>query len=206
MSIETAALRIRTPRLLLRIWRESDAAALSRTILDNFEHLRPWFPWAEDRPQQDEKSKLEFIRKSRRESLRGKSIGFAIFDRDEAHLLGAIGLNARIGSGAREIGYWLHKDHCKQGLTTEAAAALTRLCFERLGMRFMEIHCDPANRPSAAVARKLGYSLRADIRHCVPREAIAPRDSQVWMMHQRDWLATPAASVTMQLESECEPN
>jgi RimJ/RimL family protein N-acetyltransferase len=196
----TIASCLRTNRLLLRPWRESDAAVLSRAVLANFEHLRPWMPWASDPAEQSEAAKLTFIRKSQREFTLGKSMGFAVFDAEERDLLGAVGLHARIGSGAREIGYWIDKDHARQGLATEAAGALTRLAFEHLHMRFMEIHCDPGNEPSAGVARKLGYTLCVTIRKCVPRPEVAPRDSCIWRLRRAEFPKSAAASVPASIE------
>jgi len=31
--------------VLIRSWRQSDAAGLARVIADNLDHLRPWLPW-----------------------------------------------------------------------------------------------------------------------------------------------------------------
>ena len=200
MNAASIAWRIRTDRLLLRGWRESDAPALSQVILENFEHLHPWMPWAGDHEQQSVEAKLKFIRTSRGEFLKGKTLGFAIFGADERGLLGSVGLHARIGSGAREIGYWIARDHLRRGLATEAAGALTRLAFEQFRVRLVEIHCDPTNEPSSGVARRLGFALRTTMRNCVPRPGMSPRDNMMWMLHRDQFADSEAARIFIRVD------
>ena len=47
-----------------------------------------------------------------------------------------------------------------RALATEAARALTSVAFGIPGVRRLEMHIDPANTPSIAVARKLNYGKR----------------------------------------------
>lgn len=193
---------IRTPRLVLRCWRESDAAPLSQVILANLDYLRPWMPWAVDPQQQTPEAKLEFIRKNRREFTRGGTMGFVILDPRETDILGAVGMHARIGSGAREIGYWIHKDHADRGLATEAAGAMTKIGFAHMRLRRMEIHCDPVNGPSAGVAKRLGFSLQTVIRNSVPRANVSPRDDMVWAMRRPAFDNSPTRDMNVEAFSE----
>jgi RimJ/RimL family protein N-acetyltransferase len=82
-----------------------------------------------------------------------------MLDTTETEVFGEVGLMPRIGPGDLEIGYWVHVDHIGRGLATEATHALTLagLALPQVGR--IEIHCDPANVPSAAVPRRLGYHL-----------------------------------------------
>ena len=75
-------------------------------------------------------------------------------------MLGGSGLHPRIGPGALEIGYWMRADAVGQGYATESTAALTRVAFEVADVERVEIHCSTENHASAAIPRKLGYSLR----------------------------------------------
>ena len=63
------------------------------------------------------------------------------------------------GPEALEIGYWIRADAVGQGYATESTAALTRVAFEVVDVERVEIRCVPENRASAAIPRKLGYSL-----------------------------------------------
>jgi RimJ/RimL family protein N-acetyltransferase len=193
---------IRTARLFIRCWLESDAEPLSRAILHDLEYLRPWMPWAGDAEQQTPQAKLKFIRRNRREFARGSTLGFVILDAAGQHILGSVGMHARIGEGAREIGYWIARDHAGQGLATEAAGALAKIGFNHMRLRRMEIHCDPRNEPSAGVARHLGFQLQTIMRNCVPRAGVSPRDNMVWAMPSADFDRSPANALNMEAFSE----
>ena len=58
---------------------------------------------------------------------------------------------------------------------TETVAALTRAAFETEGVRRVEIHCDIDNGPSAAIPRKLGFTLETILK-------VEPMDKLVWAM------------------------
>jgi hypothetical protein len=74
-----------------------------------------------------------------------------------------------------EIGYWIRADSIKRGYATETAAALTRVAVETDGIRRVEIRCDVDNLPSAAIPRKLGFTLEAILK-------AEPVDKMVWSM------------------------
>jgi hypothetical protein len=78
-----------------------------------------------------------------------------------------------------EVGYWLDAAATGQGLATEATRALLAAAAMPPGMTHVEIRCDAANGPSAAVPRRLRFHLAA-----------AEAEVQVW----RKRLARRAAS------------
>jgi len=58
-----------------------------------------------------------------------------------------------------EIGYELRSDHWRRGIMSEALAAVLRFCFDRLRLRRVEADVVEGNVASAALLRKLGFSL-----------------------------------------------
>jgi RimJ/RimL family protein N-acetyltransferase len=60
-----------------------------------------------------------------------------------------------------ELGYWLDAAATRRGLAAEAIRALLAVAATLPGMTHVEIRCDAANRPSAAVPRRLGFHLAA---------------------------------------------
>ncbi len=74
-------------------------------------------------------------------------------------MVGGTGLHRRIGEDGLEIGYWRRADAGGRGLVTTWSAALTRAAFALDGVERVEIHCDEANVASAAVPRRLGFTL-----------------------------------------------
>jgi RimJ/RimL family protein N-acetyltransferase len=129
--------------------------------------------------------------------------GYGIFNRDGSQILGSSGLHTRIGEGALEIGYWIDKDHINQGLATENSAALTRIAFEVMHVRRVEIHCDPNNQASAAVARKLGYTHEATLRERSLNYDGQPSDSMIWSLLAADYPSSPAAKLGIEAFDGC---
>jgi RimJ/RimL family protein N-acetyltransferase len=128
------AYRIHTKHLVVRCWDPRDAVLLKKALDESAEHLKPWMPWAHDEPE-DLEDKIARLRGFRAEFDLGQDYTYGIFDRDETEVLGAAGLHTRVGEGAREVGYWVHKDHVNRGIATEAAAALVRVGFEVDGLK-----------------------------------------------------------------------
>lgn len=187
-----AAYRIRTPRLALRCWDPADAPLIVVAITESLEQLRPWMPWAALEPQ-SVVEKARTLQGFRRRFDAGKDWIYGIFDPEESQVWGSIGAHRRIGAGAWEIGYWIHSDHVRRGLATEASGALIRTGFETQNVQLIEIQCDPANVASAAVPRKLGMVNTVTIRRCVHKAWVSPRDNAIWSMPRGLYPGSPAA-------------
>ena len=84
-----------------------------------------------------------------------------------------------------EIGYWVRSDRTGRGLATSAASALTASALALDGVSRVEIHCDAANRRSAAIPEKLGYRLD----RVETRPPTAPGETERHMI----WVFGPAA-------------
>ena len=159
MPTRGPAYRIVTPRLVIRCWDPRDAPLLKQAIDSSLDHLRPWMPWARHEPQ-TLAQKVELLREFRGEFDLGANSVYAIFDGREERVLGGTGLHPRIGADGLEIGYWIRADAVGRGYATESAAALTRVAFEVAEVGRVEIHCAAENHASAAIPRKLGYTLQ----------------------------------------------
>ena len=152
--------RIVTERLVLRCWEPADAQALKDALDSSLDHLRPWLPWARNEPQSVEE-KVQLLRKFRGNFDLGQDFVYGIFSSDEAEVVGGTGLHPRVGAGALEIGYWIRESRAREGLASEATAALTQVAFEICGVDRVEIRVDPANEPSMGVPKKLGFDEEA---------------------------------------------
>jgi len=197
------AYRIQTARLVIRCYDPRDAPLLSEAITASVEHLKPWMPWAHNEPE-DLQAKIERLRTFRARFDLGEDFIYGIFDREEKRILGGTGLHARVGEGAREIGYWIRAGSINQGLATETSAALVRVAFEVDCVQRVEIHCDPENVRSAAVPRKLGFTHEATLRSRVPYPAPPGlneqrrRDSMIWTLFEEDYPNSPAAKAPIE--------
>lgn len=188
------AYTIHTPRLLLRCWNPEDAPLLAEAITETLDDLRPWMPWAWQEPETVD-ARCERLRTFRSGFDRGESFAYGIFSPDAAPVLGSIGLHPRVGAGGLEIGYWIRRDHGGRGYATEAAGALTRVAFEVHNVDRVEIHCDPDNQRSAAVARKLGYTHEATLRRRKLTPESPPRDAMIWTLFRKDYAGSPPAAL-----------
>ena len=186
--------RVLTERLLLRPYDPDDAATLKDAVDTSLEHLRAFMDWAWAAPEP-----VGVVRKrlrSFRDAFRhGDDWIYGVFDPDGSSLVGGAGLHRRVGPEALEIGYWIRASRIRQGLATEAAAALTRLAFEVCGALRVEIHVDPENTASLAVAERLGYVREATLRKRLPpvRPGGARRDEVVFSLLDDEYPGSPGA-------------
>jgi RimJ/RimL family protein N-acetyltransferase len=74
---------------------------------------------------------------------------------------------------------------------------LTRVAFEIQGVRRVAIHCAPRNGSSAAVPRKLGFTLGATHRARALTPGGWPRATMVWSLLREEDEAKPVAQVPL---------
>lgn len=84
---------------------------------------------------------------------------------DDQRVVGDLFLGLRSLDGlSAEIGWTFHPDHQGHGFATEAANAVLRLAFERLGLHRVHAELDPRNARSVALCRRLGMREEARFR------------------------------------------
>ena len=142
---------IQTERLILRPWRESDAATLYSYVWDP--RIGPSCGW---KPHESEEESLETIR-----GILSADGTYAITLEGEP--IGCISLQPTRNPaciGHLELGYWMGVPHWGNGYMPEAAGALIRCGFEELGLT--EIWCAHyvENHNSRRVIKKLGFTYR----------------------------------------------
>ena len=174
---------LHTHRLVLRRWVVADAPRLSAAILASLEHLRPWMPWVAAEPVTLE-DRVALIERWQTDWEQGGDLVVGIFMDDM--VVGGSGLHSRRGPGVLEIGYWVHVDHARHGIATEASEALTSAAFTVDGIERVEIHHDKANVASAGVPRRLGYTFADETRDSVTSPGDVGIDCR-WVMRREDW-------------------
>lgn len=191
------AYRILTRRLIVRCYDASDAPLLAESVTESVDHLRSWMPWAYAEPEPLEE-KVKRLKRFRGMFDLGQEFIYGIFNREETKLLGGTGLHTRLGENELEIGYWIHKDYVRQGLTTESTTTLIKVAFELLHVHRIEIHCDPANVASAAIPRKLGFTHEGTLRAKTP---FLDRwsDSMIWGLLDREYPDSPSAKAEIKV-------
>jgi RimJ/RimL family protein N-acetyltransferase len=157
-NFQGPAYRIDTARLSLRCLAPADTPSLSRAISESLEHLKPWLTWTVHEPLPIEE-RLVNVRTHRGHFDLGSDYTYGAFDRQSGELwgMGLLRLSA-CSVDERELGYWIHAAHLRQGLCTELVSALVRVAFEIEALDALEIRAFPHNVGSARVAEKLGFS------------------------------------------------
>jgi RimJ/RimL family protein N-acetyltransferase len=170
---------------VLRRFTVDDGAALARAVSESLQHLRPWMPWAADAKSCE--AEFQRTRLAGAEALAQRRVEwqYGLFPADESRVLGSFGLMTRRGPGTIEIGYWLHADALGHGHATRAAGALADAAARMRGVDRVLIYCDEANERSAAIPRRLGFTLVRTERR--PPEAPAETEHiMVFMRRARD--------------------
>jgi len=102
----------------------------------------------------------------------GTLVSFAITQRSEASLVGAIGLHIVSEHRRAELGYWIGVPFWGRGFATEAGRAMLEFGFRRLGLHRIHANHLTRNPASGRVLQKLGLRLEG-----VHREAIRKWDT-----------------------------
>ena len=173
--------------LVLRRRSLIDDAAFNAAVLADLDHLKVWLPWALQPPSVEETARKGLESAAAWES--GEEFGYALTAADDPkQVLGGCGLHGRIGPGIIEIGYWIASALVGRGVAAQAAAALTRAAFDLPGIEQVEIHCDENNLRSAAVARRLGFTLDRIEQNEIETPAESGRNL-VWILDRAAYLA-----------------
>lgn len=187
--------RIETPRLVIRAPSPRHAPLRQAAVDASLEHLgassrRP-------RPPEPLEAHVAHARKCRGMFDLDQDQVFAILDPDERRFLGEIGLVARAGPGARELGYWIRAEETRKGFTTEAVCAVVRVAFECLEVERLDVRCGVDNLASAGVARKAGFVLEGTLRHRRNHPDETASDDLAFSMLRSDFEVSPAVRASV---------
>ncbi|MGI4739614.1 MAG: GNAT family N-acetyltransferase [Janthinobacterium lividum] len=150
---------LETPRLVLRPYQPTDAAAFFELIDRSRSRLRESFPdrLRAVRSMADAPVQLANFADDWRS---GRFYVFGIWHREDSAYLGDICLMPQ-PRGQAEIGYYLAAEVEGQGYAREALAALCTFGFESLGAETLLIRCFADNLRGQAVARALGFAAQS---------------------------------------------
>jgi RimJ/RimL family protein N-acetyltransferase len=187
--------RIETPRLVIRCWSPEDATALLPALGRTRDHLKEFMIWAHREDTLDDI--VERLRAFRARFDSGEDFIMGVFDASTAEIVGGAGLHPRVGAGGIEIGYWVASAHVRKGIATETAGALTRVAFEVLKKRWVEIRTAPANVASAGVPPKLGFAYEATLRDRLDLPGGGVADALVFTLLARDYETSAAKGIPL---------
>jgi ribosomal-protein-alanine N-acetyltransferase len=145
---------LQTDRLRLRPFRASDLKAVHALYGDG-ENLRYW--GVEPSPS------LDSTRKMMRWHIAGAPRHYMIWAVEEKKSKRVVGMINYFRRDLRErrveVGWLIQPDVQGKGYMTEAGRALLRYLIDTLGVHRVEALIRPENKPSAALAKRLGFRL-----------------------------------------------
>lgn len=174
--------------IVLRSYRESDAASVFATVQANRAHLEPWLAWVEHTRSEDDI--LVFAAAAARQFR--DALGFQGGIWTPGGFAGGIGCRPIDWPNRKtELGYWLAAPAQGRGIATAAARLLIGHCFAAWKLNRVEIRCAAGNVRSCAVAERLGFRFEG-----VQREAQWIRgralDLRSYALLAREWPSAEA--------------
>lgn len=161
---------LRTPRLVLRPFAMSDAPAVAALCADREIAATTLFiphPYTLADAQR-------WLATHSAAWASGTGAMFAVTLASDGTLVGAIGLHPNRDHNRAELGYWIGKSFWGRGYATEAARAVTRWGFERLGLERIFAYHFASNPASGRVIEKIGMK----------REGLVRRHIRKWGEYQ----------------------
>ncbi|WP_228055409.1 GNAT family N-acetyltransferase [Lusitaniella coriacea] len=151
---------LQTQRLVLRPFNLADAPdvqrlAGAREIAANTAHI--------PHPYEDGVAEV-WIEQNAVSFQEGKSLAFAIVERQSSRLCGAIGFGISIVNVHAELGYWIGKPYWGQGYCTEAARTILEYGFATLGLNRICSNHFARNPASGRVMEKIGMTYEGCLR------------------------------------------
>ncbi len=153
---------IRTDRLIMRRWRDSDRAPFA--ALNGDPETMVYFPSTLDRAESD----ALVDRIERRFDEQGFGL-WALEIAGTGEFIGFTGLNPMPegvpGAGGMEVGWRLGRQAWHHGYATEAGRAALGVAFDGVGLEEIWSMTAVLNEPSQAVMRRLGMTLHSFFEH-----------------------------------------
>ena len=153
---------MKTERIILRPWLDSDAETLNKYASDPDVGPRAGWP-----PHQSVEESLELIR-----TIFNNDRTWAIELKETGEAIGCIGYyvcgesNIKIAANDVEVGYWVARPYWNQGICSEALRLLIDYCFNE--KKFHAIWSDffVDNPASGHVMEKCGFHDTGEINYC----------------------------------------
>jgi RimJ/RimL family protein N-acetyltransferase len=183
---------LRTERLILRHWRDTDDDAFATLNADPV--VMQHFPATLDRAASD-----AFATRIRA-GLAHNDFGlWAVEVPGVAPFIGYVGLSVpRFEASflpAVEVGWRVDRPHWGRGYASEAARAAVAHGFASVGLDEIVSFTTIANAPSRRVMERIGmaYDPAGDFEHPAVAEGSPIRPHVLYRLRRRDWAATPVA-------------
>ncbi|RZU51141.1 RimJ/RimL family protein N-acetyltransferase [Krasilnikovia cinnamomea] len=199
-------LRLRTPRLELRLPGPDDLAALADRAAEGVHDpdTQPFTTaWTDAEPDQRARATMQW-----HWSMLGRwqpdDWSLNLVAVADGVVVGTQDVRARTFAALREVGTgsWLGRAHHGRGYGTEMRAAVLHLAFEGLGAEYATSAAFADNDASYGVSRKLGYADDGVDRHLVRGAVVVSRRLR---LDRAGWAAARTVPVSIEGLAPCLP-
>jgi RimJ/RimL family protein N-acetyltransferase len=173
---------LHTARLTLRPFEQADAPAVQKLagaweVADTTLHIPHPYP---------DGGAEAWIATHAETWTNGSGLTYAITDRSDGTVIGAIGLTIAPQHARAELGYWMGVPYWNRGFCTEAGMAVVELAFVRLGLHRVQSRHLTRNPASGRVMQKLGMQLEGIHRETV-RKSGRFEDLALYAILESEW-------------------
>jgi len=176
-------LPLRTPRLILREFREDDLGAIHAYGADP--EVARFMVWGPNTPEES-RAFLDRVLGAQEQWPRA-AVSAAVEIAATGQMIGAVELRVKDPANRwGEFGWTLAREHWGQGYAPEAAAALLRQGFAEMGLHRITANCDARNRKSWRGLEKLGLRREATFRKDL-RVKGRWRDTHLYAILKAEW-------------------
>lgn len=176
---------LKTNRLILRPWEESDAENLYRYASDS--EVGPAAGWP---AHTSIENSLDIIR-----NVLSAPETYAVVDKDTGRAIGSIGLmvgkasSIGIPDTEGEIGYWIGVPYWGQGLIPEAVQEILRHAFEELNLKKVWCGYFDGNTKSKRVQEKCGFQYQYTKENVPCSMLNEVRTEHITCLKKEDWIS-----------------
>jgi RimJ/RimL family protein N-acetyltransferase len=154
---------LRAPGLLLRRYRNGDAAAVHEAALESAAEVSPYETWCHEGYRRDEAA--EYAAWWDQAWDKGSAHYFAVLEEGTGRYLGSCGLcPVEREHATAGLGFWVRTPATGRGVATAAARLVAAAGFEHLGLNRIELLIAVQNAASRRVAEKLGAVYEGTLR------------------------------------------
>ena len=164
----------------------SHVQTIFKAIDQNRKFLHQWLPFVDFTRKVIDTER--FVRSILEKPIARRDEVYVIWYKDE--FAGLIGFKDtdRINDKI-EIGYWLIEKMTGKGIAAAATRKMVNLAFRNMEMNRVQIRCGEGNYKSAAIPRRLGFSLEG-IERGGERHDHTYIDLEVYSLLKKEWVET----------------
>ena len=159
----SAAPKINTDRLVLKLLEPHDARLMTEFRLKNRDHLTQWEPLRSPQFYTETFWQVQ-LRLAIRDFRSGNSVCLSIMDHDESQVLGVCNYTnvVRGTFEACHLGYALSDEQQGKGIMYEALSASTEYIFSVFRLHRIMANYLPRNEKSGELLRRLGFTIEGE--------------------------------------------